>query len=459
MHNQGELEGAEVIYREILYADPDNFYALNFCGCICREKRKFDEGIDLLSRAVALQPRNTDAIYNFGNILKDAEQWEEAISCYKKALSFKPENPKALNNLGISLQSVEHYEQAEIALKRAVSLQPDFDIAWFNLGNTFKEQKKYSQAIESYQNAIELKPNFLDAHLKLGHLLIKSGDIEKARQIVTTIRNLQHPEKKAVITIQDHSLVFDWHHRRVQSLLWDVEIAAALVGRKPASHISAVRQANALCFPTVFLGNEASHDKGGLLYEKGYLVDEALIAPDLCTQLINQLDSKALINSKLIELVADNNIMHSVLERIFLHTGFPHLIWNCIYIAKFPDDKSASDMWHYDNHYNAWTPKLMIYLNSQSDARGATHFVSADISRQISEESDYMGLVFQREFYADKVKALTNTIDIDLATLDPIHYIFSPNLSGSGIWFCPAKYSAEIGSRSLPVKSRGFPVL
>ena len=70
LHNQGELDQAEVIYRGVLDVDADNFYALNFCGCICREKKRFEEGIDLLRRAVMLQPCNPDAVYNLGNVFK-----------------------------------------------------------------------------------------------------------------------------------------------------------------------------------------------------------------------------------------------------------------------------------------------------------------------------------------------------------------------------------------------------
>ena len=51
LHNQGELDQAEKIYRQVLAVDDNNLYAFNFCGCICCEKQRFEDGIDLLSRA------------------------------------------------------------------------------------------------------------------------------------------------------------------------------------------------------------------------------------------------------------------------------------------------------------------------------------------------------------------------------------------------------------------------
>ena len=56
---------------------------------------------------------------------------------------------------------------------------------------------------------------------------------------------------------------------------------------------------------------------------------------------------------------------------------------------KGPDDESVSDAWHYDNHYNDWSPKLMIYLNSQLDEGGATHFVDAALFAKSPKNRTY----------------------------------------------------------------------
>ena len=81
----------------------------------------------------------------------------------------------------------------------------------------------------------------------------------------------------------------------------------------------------------------------------------------------------------------------------------------------------------------------MIYLNSQKDEGGATHFVNADLSSKISEKSDYMGLIYQRESYLNRFKGLVEELNLDPVTLDPQHYVFSPESAGSGVWFCPAR--------------------
>ena len=185
LHIQGKLDQAEAIYSQVLATDINNFDALNLCGCIYGEKKRFDDGIYLLRRAVSLQPDNPNAIYNLGNILKACEQWDEAISCYERTLSLKFENPSAMNNLGICLMKVERYEQSVIVLKHAVSLQPGFAGAWLNLGNAFKEQKKLDESITSLRKAIECNPNFADAYFNLANVLNEKGEVEQA---ITSLR-------------------------------------------------------------------------------------------------------------------------------------------------------------------------------------------------------------------------------------------------------------------------------
>ena len=50
LHNKGELDQAEAIYRKVLSVDANNFYALRFLGCLCRLKGAYVEGIDVLQQ-------------------------------------------------------------------------------------------------------------------------------------------------------------------------------------------------------------------------------------------------------------------------------------------------------------------------------------------------------------------------------------------------------------------------
>ena len=164
LHNQGELEQAEAIYRQILAFDTNNFYALRFLGCLCRLKGDFIEGIDLLRKAVSLQPSDVDCLYNLGNILGDSGSHQEAVLVLESCVALRGDFAQAKESLGWSLFEVNELKRSEEVLVSAVTSNPALFQAWLNLGNTFKEQEKLEEAIASYRKAIEVKPDFVDAY-------------------------------------------------------------------------------------------------------------------------------------------------------------------------------------------------------------------------------------------------------------------------------------------------------
>lgn len=179
-HQLGKLDEAESIYNAILAVDPNNFYALNFYGCILRQKGEFNKSIELLSQAVTLQTNSADAFFNLGNAYRSAQRWEEAIPCYETSFQHNDQCPEVLNNLGICFRELRFFSAAENAFQRALSLQPDFVGVWLNLGNIFRDQGRNLDAILAYERLIELNQAFPDAYFALGLVLIEEGEIEKA---------------------------------------------------------------------------------------------------------------------------------------------------------------------------------------------------------------------------------------------------------------------------------------
>ena len=180
LHNQGDLDKAERIYRQVLALDDNNTFALSFCGSIERVRKNYDAAIALLSRAVALQPSNAETIYDLGNVYKDDSRWFEAITCFEKSLHLRPLFTKALNNLGICLMEVQRYEHSEIVLKRAISIDPDFANPCLNLANLFSLLARDEESLALYAKTIDLDTHCIEAYLKSGDLLLRQGMLEEA---------------------------------------------------------------------------------------------------------------------------------------------------------------------------------------------------------------------------------------------------------------------------------------
>ncbi|MBI5428791.1 MAG: tetratricopeptide repeat protein [Nitrospinae bacterium] len=122
---KGDDEKAVAIFKEILSAEPANFYAHNNLGMVYAKLGKTDL----------------------------------ALESYKAALKINPKFSMTLNNISRIYKQRGEYGEAETYLKKAIQEFPSMEIAHANLGEIYLIQKRYDEAIEALGKALELKPD------------------------------------------------------------------------------------------------------------------------------------------------------------------------------------------------------------------------------------------------------------------------------------------------------------
>src|SRR5215475_15536078 len=69
LHRQGKLADAERCYGEILQRQPEHFQALHLLGVIACQTRRTERGVELIERAIGLNPKVATAHSDRGNAL------------------------------------------------------------------------------------------------------------------------------------------------------------------------------------------------------------------------------------------------------------------------------------------------------------------------------------------------------------------------------------------------------
>lgn len=196
---QGKLDEAEPLLRQILQQNPDHVDALHFLGVLVARRGHHQEGVDLIHRALALNPGYVDACNNLGNLLLAMERPDEAMAAYRRAIEIAPDHANAHANLGMALRRSGQIEEAIAALRQAIALEPRHANAHFHLGKaladqghyaeaiagiagelwidakTVADQGHYEEAIAAYREAIGANPAHVSAYQSLGMLLYKLG--------------------------------------------------------------------------------------------------------------------------------------------------------------------------------------------------------------------------------------------------------------------------------------------
>ena len=214
LHNNGEFNEAEKLYRQIIHQNPDNDDVTYLLGILAYQTGNIDSAKDYLIKAIETNPKEVyykdlagmlfdsgnkqDAIYYYKKILElninDIQSWfnlglaymetkniDEAIKSFTSVVNINPDDSETLGILGnLYLNNKRDPVNAIAYFQKALSLKPDNHITCFNLGLAYASMDNLDMAMGIYQNALAIKPDFAEAYINLGAAYIGKNEINKA---------------------------------------------------------------------------------------------------------------------------------------------------------------------------------------------------------------------------------------------------------------------------------------
>lgn len=133
LHQQGQLDEAGQIYRQILQTAPDQPKILNLLGLIAQEKGLHNQAAEYFEQAIARDFNNFELYFNLGWSLAAAGKYHQAADAYQKALKIKPDIKEAYNALGEIYALTGNNAKAEKMFCTALDFAPGYAEAEINL--------------------------------------------------------------------------------------------------------------------------------------------------------------------------------------------------------------------------------------------------------------------------------------------------------------------------------------
>ena len=78
LHQKGRLAEAASLYRKILAQNPEHADALHLLGVIELQKKNASAGLELINRAITIDPNNAAFFCNRGVALQELKRFHEA---------------------------------------------------------------------------------------------------------------------------------------------------------------------------------------------------------------------------------------------------------------------------------------------------------------------------------------------------------------------------------------------
>ena len=140
----------------------------------------FPLAIELLKRAVEVDPQHKYAWNNLGLAYLATRQDTDAIAAFQKAVAVNPYDEFAWNNLGRAHWQERQYDAAAAAFRKQLEVNPLDKFAHANLGQMYAEWHKYDEAAPELEKAVSLSPDDASLQVSLGDAYLNLGQDDKA---------------------------------------------------------------------------------------------------------------------------------------------------------------------------------------------------------------------------------------------------------------------------------------
>ncbi|MBF0133365.1 MAG: tetratricopeptide repeat protein [Magnetococcales bacterium] len=177
-----EWEASVHHYSQALQHNPRSPEALVGLGRGLLKLGKMDEGLAVLSTAIAIQPGHIDALLLLGHGLLDQGRGEDALQFFLRVLDLESDHVIALQGMGQTFLRLGQLQQAKTYLSQALQLAPNHPEILILLGEVLHRLGMWDQAQELLRQAAKNHPDPCAAHNTLGCVLLEQGHFAAAEE-------------------------------------------------------------------------------------------------------------------------------------------------------------------------------------------------------------------------------------------------------------------------------------
>ncbi len=182
--NAGTPGPALQLANEALQKNPADVDALVHRGLALTELGRLDEARDSLRQAVALQPRNQQALLALGRVQLPVDP-AGAEASFESELKEDGKNAAVLNDLGIARDLQGRHVDAEAAYRAAIAAEPDMTAARVNLALCLAIRGQGDDAIRMVQPLADAPEATPKVKQDYAAVLAMAGRREDAQRILS----------------------------------------------------------------------------------------------------------------------------------------------------------------------------------------------------------------------------------------------------------------------------------
>ena len=189
LFTQGRFRESETIAKELVRQNPKDVNAALLLARLAMMANCYEDARAILEKITETAPRFIAVWHDLSTVLKELHQYDEAVEVLERALRLDPDNALTHYYHGAALAMAARPEQAVLAYQQAVTLDPQLPGAHIGLGHVLKTVGDQEGGIAAYRRAIELRPDFGETYYSLANLKTFVFSDEEVDVMATKLSN------------------------------------------------------------------------------------------------------------------------------------------------------------------------------------------------------------------------------------------------------------------------------
>ena len=126
---------------------------------------QFDKSIEILTRALELDPSDKLAFITRGTAFLKQEKLPEALADFDRAIELDPQHAGAFHKRGLVLEKQGNYEEAMRAFDEAIAINPEYSAAYYSRAGLHAKLSNADAALEDMQMVTHLGNRNLESYM------------------------------------------------------------------------------------------------------------------------------------------------------------------------------------------------------------------------------------------------------------------------------------------------------
>lgn len=166
----GQLDKAEDIYRDVLERDPNHVEAARLLARVAVKHERYGDAEVFLLRAVSNAPDYGRAWVDLCNVQRELEKFEEAEESARQVLRLGPEKAESYMVLAGVVGMAGRHTEAIDNYRKALEIDGSKAGAISSMAHHLKTIGRQDEAIAKYRESIAVKPHHTEAYWSLANL-------------------------------------------------------------------------------------------------------------------------------------------------------------------------------------------------------------------------------------------------------------------------------------------------